>query len=144
MSADEREAFVVFQQYAIGNVISDRGVRRLAEDYKFDCDLFKCLVDSDGDLQVSHGEFEKLWSKLRRDKFESVSGGEKMEALKNWLDYFQSVDVDQSGMLSFDEVMKFCRAQGMNVTEEQLKGLDQDGSGAISFEEFLQWYRIAL
>jgi Ca2+-binding EF-hand superfamily protein len=141
MSSDEREAFVVFQKYAVGNALTERGLQSLTDDYKFDYELFKSLVDGNGDCQIAFKEFQPFWTKLKKSNFAAFSG-EKMEALRQWLAYYDSIDTDKNGVLSMDELLKFCQTAGMNVTAEQLRGLDKDGSGSIGFEEFLTWYRI--
>jgi Ca2+-binding EF-hand superfamily protein len=60
------------------------------------------------------------------------------------VNYYKSIDTDRNGVLSIDELLKFCQSAGMtNVNAEQLRALDKDGSGSVGFQEFLSWYNIA-
>lgn len=52
MNDVEREAFLIFVQYASGDHMSIQGVRNLAKDYCLDFELLKALLDGDGNSVI--------------------------------------------------------------------------------------------
>jgi hypothetical protein len=138
MSAEEREAFIVFRRYTDLNFIGTQGLKNLTKDYGLDYELFKAWADKNSDSMISFPEFQEIWAKCKKTNFAQFDK-DRVQNLKNWLMYFDSIDTNHDGVLSMPELMTFCKSVGMNVTEEQLKVLDKDGSGSIDFEEFLIW-----
>jgi hypothetical protein len=138
MSVDEREAYIVFRRYTEVNYIGVQGLKNLTRDYGLDYELFKAWADKNGDSMISFPEFQEIWAKCKNTNFAQFDK-DKVENLKNWLAYFDSIDKNHDGILSLDELKTFCKSVGMNVSEAQLKTLDKDGSGSIDFEEFLIW-----
>jgi Ca2+-binding EF-hand superfamily protein len=139
MTSAEREAFVVFQKFAVGSQISMRGLEKMAEDMSLDYDILRALTDDDGNHRVTFEEFCGFWNSP--DKF-FLFQGEKFESLRKWLEFFNSVDTDANGTLSIAEIKTFCDSQGFPIDVDQLiAALDKDKSGNIGFEEFLTWYK---
>lgn len=54
---------------------------------------------------------------------------------------FDDLDADHSGVLSLDELCQGLRAQGYNLSNEEVRQLmaevDVDGNGYVDFDEFM-------
>ena len=55
---EDREAFIVFERFSNGGIITVQGLENMADDMDLDFELLKALVDGDGNCQI---EFEGVF-----------------------------------------------------------------------------------
>ena len=142
MDKREIESFVVFRNYATSDeYMSIQGLRNMAQDMQLDFDLLRALVDDDGNARISLEEFTQFWSDP--NKFSNFRS-DRLDLLREWLAYFESLDLNKDGVLSVQEIEAFSKQAQHDVdVSTLLAALDTDRSGTIGFEEFLKWYKIA-
>mmetsp|Transcript_6897 Transcript_6897/g.16855 ORF Transcript_6897/g.16855 Transcript_6897/m.16855 type:complete len:151 (+) Transcript_6897:99-551(+) len=143
MSESEREAFVVFRQYATDRDYMTSGdLAALDADYNFgDLELLQKLIDDDANKFISFEEFHRFWS--HEDKYKSFVG-EKIVTLRSLLAKFHHLDLDHDDQIDLKELTKFCAATGYNGRPEDIiKKYDINGTGKLGFEEFLKWCKVS-
>ena len=116
-------------------------------------------LDTDGNGDVSFGEFEAWWASTttssvasmaevvsgRLEALETEAGGDGTDAITR---VFDSLDTDGSGSLDAEELRTALSQLGVPMSPREahnlMATLDADGSGSISLEEFNTWWSATL
>lgn len=106
------------------------------------CELQEAMadMDSDGSGEVEFEEFYHWWMSPSTMGAMKKSR-ERMEKVK---DLFDTLDGDDSGALSRDEVVELAKSLGANLLKhevaEAMAEMDKDGSNEVDFMEFYSWW----
>lgn len=102
-------------------------------------EIYFFLLDKDGDLEVSYGEF-KDWLRSG-ERFQRLDNHPKFERVSRAFQYFKSFDTDDSGTLDreqFEAMMKYLGYHNQDMDKAFAK-MDIHHNGKISFWEFMIW-----
>lgn len=102
-------------------------------------EIYFFLLDKDGDLEVSYGEF-KDWLRSG-ERFQRLDNHPKFERVCRAFQYFKSFDTDDSGTLDreqFEAMMKYLGYHNQDMDKAFAK-MDIHNNGKISFWEFMIW-----
>ncbi|XP_023332534.1 caltractin isoform X2 [Eurytemora carolleeae] len=155
MDSDENGTLTIMELYRFLIALVEeetKSIEKAEEEIKIENvrDIFKTL-DKDGDRAVNFEEFfEAIKDRLNDDTFKAMLtkktniSRQKSEQFSEQEieDLFYQIDVDRSGHISKEEVLKACRRKrtssrlGIDDVEEWLNKTDRDEDGNISLNEF--------